>query len=149
MNSLSGKYVFQQQTQSQVFFLIDCDDKYGIVGIEQLLGELETTLHEGEPFGVTIGVGAVDVIVVIFPVAGTGVIGWVNIYAVHFACISKGQGFKSMVVFAVNDYLIGLIATALDTPSLFETSINRLVIFSNRHDIVDGNGAGLAFVFVI
>ena len=54
-----------------------------------------------------------------------------------------------MVVFAVNDYLIGLIATALDTPSLFEASINRLVIFSNRHDIVDSNETGLAFVFVI
>ena len=54
-----------------------------------------------------------------------------------------------MVVFAVNDYLIGLIASALDTPSLFEASINRLVIFSNRHDIVDSNGAGLTFVFAI
>ena len=54
-----------------------------------------------------------------------------------------------MVVFAVNDYLIGLIASALDTPSLFEASINRLVIFSNRHDIVDNNGARLTIVFVI
>ena len=54
-----------------------------------------------------------------------------------------------MVVLAVDDHLIRLIATALDTPSLFEASINRLVIFSNRHDIVDSNGAGLAFVFVI
>lgn len=54
-----------------------------------------------------------------------------------------------MVVFAVNDNLIGLIATALNTPSLFEAGINRLVIFSDRHDIVDSNGAELAFVFVI
>ena len=132
-----------------MLLLVDRHDEHGIVGVEQLLGELEAALHKGKPLGVAISVGAVDVIVVIFPVAGASVIGRVNIYAVHFACIGKGQGFKSMVVFTVNDYLIGLIATALDTPSLFEASINRLVILSNRHDIVDSNGAGLTFVFVI
>ena len=114
-----------------------------------MLGEFEAALHEGEPLGVAIGIGAVDVIVVVLPIASASIIRGVNIYAVHFACIGKGQSFEGVIVLAIDDYLIRLIATMLDTPSLFEASINRLVIFSNRHDIVDSNGAGLAFVFVI
>ena len=84
------EYLLQQQPQPQILLLINRDNKHGIVGVEQLLGELEAALHEGKPLGVAIGVRAVDVIVVVFPVAGASVIGRINIYAVHFACIGKG-----------------------------------------------------------
>ena len=114
-----------------------------------MLGELEAALHEGQPLGVAIGVGAVDIIVVVLPVAGASVIWGVNIYAVHFACIGKGQSFEGMVVLAVDDNLTGLVSTALNAPGLLEPSINWLIVFGNRHNVVDSSRARLAFVFIV
>ena len=48
---------------------------------------LQPLLHHGQPFAMAIGIVAVHIVVVVFPVTGSSVVWWINIYAVNFACI--------------------------------------------------------------
>lgn len=63
--------------------------------------------------------------------------------------MGKGQGFKSVVVLAIDNYLIRSVAAALDTPGLLEASIDGLIVFRYRNDVLNSYGAILVVVFVI
>ena len=55
-----------------------------------------------------------NVIVVVFPVFRSGVVGRVDVDGVDLAPVCLGQGFQRMVVFAIDDRVVGLIPTAFD-----------------------------------
>lgn len=96
-----------------------------------------------------IGVGTVDVIVVVFPVTGAGVIWGVNIYAVHFACIGKGQSLEGMIILAIDDYLIRFVTTAFNAPGLLEPGIDWLIVFRHGDNVLNSYGPVLVVIFVI
>ena len=67
----------------QIFLFINGHDQHGILGIQQLFGEFQTLLHHGQPLAVAVLVVIVHIVVVVFPVPRTGVVGRVDIDAVH------------------------------------------------------------------
>ena len=75
----------------KIFFFIDCNDQYRIVGIQQFFGNLQPFLYEGKPFTMTIFIVAVDVVVVIFPIPGAGIVRRVDVDTIHLACVQIFQ----------------------------------------------------------
>lgn len=65
----------------KIFFLINSNDQNGIIGIEELFCDLQTFLHHGQPLAVPILIAVVHIVVVIFPVSRTGVVGRIYVPA--------------------------------------------------------------------
>ena len=63
----------------QVFFFINGNDQHRIIRIQQSLSDFQPFLHERQPLAVTVFVGSVHVVVIIFPVPGAGIIGRVYV----------------------------------------------------------------------
>ncbi len=97
----------------KVFFLVDGDDEHGIVGAQQALGKEEAPLHHGEPFGVAILVGLVNVVVVVFPVARAGVVGRVDVDAIHPAGADVGQELQGIVVVGLDEGVPGAVGRGM------------------------------------
>lgn len=71
----------------QIFLFINSYDQHGIVGVEQLLGKLQSALHKREPLAVAVAIGTIHIVVIVFPVLRAGVVGRVDIDAVHLTGI--------------------------------------------------------------
>ena len=94
-------------------------------------------------------VGAIHVVVVIFPVARAGVIGRINVDAVHFASVGEGERFERMVVFAVDDHLIRLVPSALNASSFFKSGVYGLIVLCNGNNVANGCLPGRLVVFIV
>jgi hypothetical protein len=106
----------------------------GVLGFQQLLGELETTLHEREPFAVAVRVSLVDVVVVVLPVASTAVVGRVDVDAVDLAGVGKSQRLERVVVLALDDDVVRLVPAAFDRPEVPEARENGLAEIGDHHE---------------
>ena len=82
----------------QVFFFINGNDQHRIIRIQQSLSDFQPFLHERQPLAVTVFVGSVHVVVIIFPVPGAGVIRRIDIDAIHLTCVQVFQKLQCMVV---------------------------------------------------
>jgi hypothetical protein len=65
------------------------------VGVQQLLREQQPTLHEGQPLAVAVEVVALDVVVVVLPVLGAGVVRRVDVDGVDLAPVREGQRLEA------------------------------------------------------
>lgn len=83
--------LFEEEAEAEVFFFVDGDDEDGVVGVEELACDVESALHEGQPFGVAIVVVFCDVVVVVFPVFGAGVVGRVDVDGIDGVAVGVGE----------------------------------------------------------
>ncbi len=82
--------------------LVDGADEHP-VGAQQALGQAQTALHERQPFRVSPRVGAVDVVVVVLPVPGAGVVGGVDVDAVDLTLVEVVEHLEHVVVLAADN----------------------------------------------
>ena len=66
--------------------------------IQQLFRQLQSLLHEGKPFAVTILITVIHIIVVVFPIFCPCVVGRIDINAIHLSGIEVFQQLQGMVV---------------------------------------------------
>lgn len=95
--------MLKQKPEPQVFLLVDRNDQNGVRGLEQTLGQQQATFDERQPFGVAVGVGVVDIVVVVLPVAGASVVGRVDVNRVYPAFVCEEQRLEGVVVLGVDD----------------------------------------------
>ena len=86
----------------QIFLFINGNDQYRIIRIQQTLCNLQTFLHERQPFTVAVFICTVHIIVIVFPVFCAGVIGRIDVDTIHFSRIQIFQKLQSMVVICFN-----------------------------------------------
>lgn len=94
-------------------------------------------------------VGTIHVVVVVFPVARASVVGRIDVDAVHFAGAGEGERFECVVVFAVDDHLIGPVPAALNAPGLFKSGVYGLIILCNGNKVANGRLPGRLVVFIV
>src|SRR5436853_83725 len=86
--------------------------------VEELLGEQEPALHEGEPFAVPVVVVLVDEVIVVLPVPSPAVVRWVAVDAVDLSGVREQKGCEGGVVLAFDDNVCGRVqAVAARKPS--------------------------------
>ena len=105
-----------------------------VVGVQQLLGELQPALHEGQPLAVAVRVGVIDVVVVVLPVAGAAVVGRVDVDAVDLACVRESQRLERVVVLALDDDVVRLVPAAFDRPEVPEAREHGLAEIGDHHE---------------
>ena len=86
----------------QVFLLINGDNQNRIRRIQQLFSEFQAALHERKPFAVTVSIIAIHIVVVVFPVLCAGIVGRVDIDAVHLTRIQIFQKLQGVIVVRFN-----------------------------------------------
>lgn len=59
----------------QVFLFIDGYDEYGIAWVEQFFGQVKPFFNHRQAIAVPVGVGGINVIIVVFPVCYASVVG--------------------------------------------------------------------------
>ncbi len=74
-------------------------------------------MNKRKPLGVTVGVVAVDVVVVVLPVAGPSVVGRVDVDAVDSAGMGELEGLQRVVVLALDYNMCLLVAPRSTDPS--------------------------------
>ena len=124
--------------------LIDGDDQRRVIGLQELLGEAESALHEGQPLRVPIRVISVDVVVAVLPVACTGVVGRVDVDAIDLAGMGELQCFENVMVLALDDDVGGLVAARLERPEATKTWIYRFAEVRDDDQLGDTDHVGLA-----
>ena len=129
----------------QIFLFINGYDQYGIFGVEQLFGKLQPPLHEGEPLTMAVAVCSIYIIVIVFPVLRSSVVGRIDIDAVHLSGIEILQKLQCMVIIRFNQCMpkvavwriangsqglqiwIDGFSKLSNTNDIFQSKINRLV----------------------
>lgn len=128
----------------EIFLFINRHNQYGIFGIEQTFGEFEALFHEGKPLGVAVGVVAVYVVVVVFPVACASIVGWVDVDAIDFAGIEVFEQLQCVVVIRFNqgmpEVTVGGIAYRIDG---FERRVNGFAELGDADEVSKWKGMGL------
>ncbi len=84
-----------------MFVVVDGDEDNATVG-EQSFGDAEAARHEGEPFGVAVGVFGVDVGIVVDKVFVSGVVWRIDVDYVDFAGVGVGEGSEGFEVIALD-----------------------------------------------
>ena len=79
----------------------------------------------------------VDVVVVVLPVAGAAVVGRVDVDAVDLAGVGEPQRLERVVVLAVDDDVVRLVAAALDRAEVPEAGQDRLAEVGDHHERVE------------
>ncbi len=121
----------------QIFLFIDGHNQHGIFRVEELLCQLQPPLHKRKPFTVTVAVGTVHIVVVVFPVLRTGVVGRIDIDAVHFAYIEILQKLQGMVVVRLNECMPKVtVGRILHTVNGREAGENRLTELGNGYKLI-------------
>src|ERR1051326_884581 len=91
-------------------------------------------------------VGFVYIVVVVFPVTCTGVIGRIDIDYVHLAFVGVKEQLKSMEIIGIDEHVPWFLSSpALDAIDGHKSGINRLA--KTTHDNQVGNGESLARFF--
>jgi len=129
--------LIEQEAQTVDLLLVDRDDEYRALGVEQFLRQQEPPLHEGEPLAVTVGVGVVDVVVVVLPVACAGVVGRIDVDAIDLAGVCELERLEHVVVLALDDHVGWLVATAVDGSEPPEPGVDRLTEVGGHDQGVD------------
>ena len=89
---------------------------------------------------------AIDVVVVVLPVPGAGVVGRVDVDAVDLAGVGEPQRLQRVVVLAVDDDVGGLVAAALDAAQRFEAGVDRLAELGHDHQVIHRQGVACSVV---
>lgn len=80
---------------------------------------------------------AFNVVVVVLPVAGAGVIRRVDIYCVDLAPVRVGEHLEGVIVLSVDHCMEWFVATALDTTCLDKTGENLVIELGHDHEIIE------------
>ena len=64
----------------QIFLLVNGNYQHGVLRIQQLFGDFQPLLHKRQPLAVAVLVVIVHIVVVVFPVPRTGVVGRVYVH---------------------------------------------------------------------
>ena len=121
------------------FPLVHGHDHHRPVWIEQAPSELEPPVHHGEPFGVTIGVLFIHVVVVVLPVARAGVVRWIDVDRVDAAFVGVEKDLQRVEVLGVDDGVEGFTAAcAFHLPRRNEARIDRVTELGDDHKVLDG-----------
>ena len=133
----AGKDIVQQQSQRTKLVVVNCDDEYGALGVQQTLCKLKTPLHECQPFAVPPTVIAVDVVVVVFPVPRSGVVRRVDVDAIHFARVQILQQLQRVVVVGLDQRVPRCIGPAVRHRVLrHQCWKNRFAELAHHHQLV-------------
>ena len=82
----------------KILFFVDGNYQNRISRIEQTLRQFQTFLHHRKPLAVPVGIVAIHVVVIVFPVTSPCVIGWVDVDTIHLSGIEVLQQLECMVV---------------------------------------------------
>lgn len=116
--------------------LVDGDDQDTRIRLQQPLRQTKSPLHEGAPLGVPPGVIAIHVVVVVFPVAGTGVVRWVDVDSIHLTGVERMQGLHGMEIVRLDQDMPGRIRRAiLDTRQGDQGGPSRNVTWSGYESV--------------
>ena len=80
-----------------------------------------------------VGVGVIDVVVVVLPVAGSSVVRRVDVNAVDLASMRELQRLQNVVVLALDHDVSGLVAAASDSPEAPQAGIHGLTEVRGHH----------------
>ena len=116
---------------------VDGHDEDRVVRVEELLGQHQAAPHERQPFRVTVGVVAVNKVVVVLPVLGSGVVRRVDVDAVDLPGVSELEHLQRVMVLGVDDDLGGLVAATLDRADPFQTWVDRFAELGDDCEIID------------
>ena len=86
---------------------------------------------------VPISVFGIDVVVVVLPVLGAGVVRRVDVDAVHLARMGELQHLQRVVVLGIDDDVRRLVASASHAAHGYEPRIDGLAKFSDHNNVVD------------
>ena len=111
----------------QILVLINRNDQHRIGGIENFLCEQQPPLHHREPLAVTIFIRAVDVIIVVLPIARAGVVRRIDVNAIDLALGANVlQQPKRVIILRLDQHMpkrgIGSVDDFVQFP---KTRINR------------------------
>ena len=96
------KHPIHQHPQPEQLVVVDADEDHAIVG-QQLLGQLQASVHELQPQRMAEAVGLVDEAVVVDEVAVAGVVRRVDVDAADGALVGHAQGAQGVVIVALDD----------------------------------------------
>ena len=86
------------------------------------------------------------IVIIIFPIVCSFVIWRININAVYFPCITVCQGFQGMIVFCIDNHMVGIVwGASFNAVNFLESWINYVPITNKRHNILHRNRHGFTF----
>ena len=87
----------------QIFMLVNGHNQNGVTRVQKVFGKLEPPLHHCKPLAVTIFVACVDIIVVVLPIACSGVIRRVNVNAIDLSAVKIFEQLECMIIVSLNE----------------------------------------------
>ena len=82
----------------QILFFVDGNYQNRISRIEQTLRQFQTFLHHRQPLAMPVGIVAVHIVVIVFPVTSPCVIVWVDLDTIYLSSIEVFQKLQGMVI---------------------------------------------------
>ena len=94
-----------------------------------------------------IGVVSINVVVVVLPIFGAGVIGRVDVDGIDFALVRVEESLENVVVLCIDDRVEGLVSPALDFAGGPQSRVDRVSELCDDNEILDCASGIDDFVF--
>jgi len=129
----------------QIFLFIYGNDQHRILRVEQLLRQLQPLFHHGQPLAVAIGVVAIHVIVVVLPVLCAGIVGRVDIDAVHLPGVQVLQQLEGVIVVGFDQGMPEVAVRGVaDSVNGFQIWIDGIAKLRDAYQLLHRNVVGFA-----
>src|SRR5699024_9619867 len=115
------------------------------IATHELPTDLQPSLHERQPFRVSIVIITRDVIVVVLPVPRPGVVRRVDVDGVDGMPVRIGQHLQRVVVLSVDDRVERLVAAPLNPACLHQAGVDAIPELRDDHHVVGKHCPSLGF----
>jgi hypothetical protein len=102
---VAAEHVFQEHSEVEDLMLIDRNDK-DAVRLEKSTREDQSPSHHRQPFAVAPRVGLVHIVVVIFRITGSSVVGRVDVNAVHSPRVEPIHELQGMMIVSLDENVV-------------------------------------------